>query len=346
MLWSLLHFIGVCLALIVAGIGIIWVAAVLLLDLPTSAKTRRAVAIIWSIAAVALLIFLRPFSLAFFIVAALVALIALWWRSLRPLQERDWKPQVALLPHAVIEGDLVTIHNVRNFDYRSETDFTPRYETRTYDLRQLRGLDLFLTYWSSPWMAHPILSFDFGEGGHVCFSIETRQQLHEGYSAVGGFFRQYELVYVAADERDAIRLRTNFRPKNEVYLYRLTTPPEQPRGYFLDYVRRLNQLQTRPEWYNALTNNCTTNIRTQRAATQRFPWNWRVLVNGYADELLYERGALDRMLPFSELKRRAHINERARRANAAPDFSVRIRMPQESDLPGEAAESPSLPVSR
>ena len=174
-------------------------------------------------------------------------------------------------------------------------------------------------------MAHPILSFDFGDQGHLCFTIETRQQRGQTYSSLGGFYRQFELIYIAADERDVVRVRTNFRKKTDVYLYRLRTAPEHPRAYFLDYVRRLNELRVQPEWYNAMTNNCTTNIRTQRAASDRLAWNWRLLVNGYADELLYERGALGHSLPFAELKRLAHINSRARAANGAPDFSDRIR---------------------
>nr|MDQ2658994.1 DUF4105 domain-containing protein [Verrucomicrobiota bacterium] len=147
----------------------------------------------------------------------------------------------------------------------------------------------------------------------------------EGYSAIRGFYRQFELIYLAADERDVVRLRTNIRQGHDVYLYRLVTPPDQPRAYFLDYVRRLNQLHARPEWFHALTSNCTTNIRTQRLATDRFPWDWRLLVNGYTDELLYERGALDQSLPFPELKRKAYINHRAREAEDAQDFSARIR---------------------
>ena len=132
--------------------------------------------------------------------------IVAWWLTIQPRLDRDWKPEVAVLENAVIDGEHVTIHNVRNFDYRAETDFTPRYDTRAYDLSQLRGLDLFVTYWGSPLIAHPILSFDFGDQGHICFSIETRTERGESYSAVRGFYRQFELIYVAADERDVIRV--------------------------------------------------------------------------------------------------------------------------------------------
>jgi len=219
----------------------------------------------------------------------------------------------------------VTIHNVRNFDYRTESDFTPRYDTRRYDLSQLRGLDMFVNYWGSPLIAHPIPSFDFGNQGHICFSIETRPERGEAYSAIRGFYRQYELIYVAADERDVIRVRTNFRTSEDVYLYRLNLPLEQVRGRFVEYVRRINELHARPEWYNAVTTNCTTSIRSQHDAKDRVPWDWRILANGKADEMLYELGVLDHALPFAELKRRAHINERAKAIKDASDFSERIR---------------------
>ena len=230
---------------------------------------------------------------------------------------------MALLPYATREGEVVTLHNVRNFDYRSEEDFTPRYELRRLDMRNLRGLDLFITYWGSPYMAHPILSFDFGKDGHVCFSIETRPERGEEYSALGGLYRRFELTYVVADERDVVRLRTNFRKGEEVYLYRLKAP--FVRQGFLEYIRTVNELHEAPRWYNAITDNCTSAIRHQRAAAERPPWNWRMLANGYGDELLYERGSIDRSLPFAELKRRSHINARATAANDAPDFSARIR---------------------
>jgi hypothetical protein len=217
----------------------------------------------------------------------------------------------------------VTIHNLRNFDYRSETDFTPHWETRHYDLRQLRGVDIFITYWGSPYMAHPILSYDFGPDGHVCFSIETRPENGEAYSALGGLYRQFELTYVVADERDVIRLRANHRKGEDVYLYRLRLP--HLRQSFLEYARTVNELDASPRWYNAITNNCTTAIRHQRAPDERTPFDWRLIVNGYGDQMLYENNRINRPLPFAELRKRARINPQAKAADHDPDFSARIR---------------------
>ena len=225
----------------------------------------------------------------------------------------------------MIDDDQITIHNVRNFDWHSLDDFTPRYDTRTYDLSRLRGADLFVIHWGSPLIAHTIASFDFGDQERICFSIETRPERGKSYSAIGGFYRQFELIYVPCDERDAIRVRTNIRKDEDVYLYHLNLPIEEIRSRFLEYLKRMNQLYARPEWYNALTSNCTTNIRTQHVVARPAPWDWRILVNGKGDEMLYERGVLDRSLPFGELKRRAYINSRAKAADNAPDFSELIR---------------------
>lgn len=306
-------------------IGTLWTVGALWFDFPI-AGMRHVFAVSFGVGAVGSLAFVRPPFRAKLGVAVAIVFVAVCWSTLKPRQDRDWKPEVAVLGQATIEGERVTIHNVRNFDYHTETDFTPRHETRSYDLQKLRGIDLFVTYWGSPSIAHPILSFDFGEDGRVCFSIETRTQRGQSYSAIGGLYRHFEQIYIASDERDVIRLRSNYRQGEDVYLYRFAATPQGARSTFLEYIRTLNELHERPRWYNAIDNNCTTAIRHQRTAAERAPWDWRMLANGYADEMLYERGTIERFaLPFDELKRRAHINERARAANDALDFSERIR---------------------
>ena len=220
---------------------------------------------------------------------------------------------------------LVTIHNIRNCDYRTETDYDVRHYDKTFDLDKLRTVDLYMVYWGSPLIAHTMMSFGFADGEHVCFSIETRNQLGQEYSAVKGLFRQFQLTLVIADERDVVRLRTNYRQGEEVYLYRLRASPASIRQLFLDYLQRANRLRQSPEWYNAVADNCTTGIRAQRAAADRAPWDWRMLVNGHGDELLYERGVFATNVPLAELKERGHVNTRARAADKAEDFSKQIR---------------------
>ena len=185
-----------------------------------------------------------------------------WWRTLKPANEADWQPDVAQLAWAEINGDEVTLHNVRNCDYRTNTDYTPRWEMRTVRLSQITGIDLAIDYWGSPWIAHPIASFQFADAPPVCFSIETRVKKGQAYSALGGLYRRFELIYIVADERDVIRLRTNYRME-DIYLYRTTFTPAEARERFLEYLRSLNGLREHPRWYNEITTNCTTSIRAQ-----------------------------------------------------------------------------------
>src|SRR6185369_3194219 len=190
---------------------------------------------------------------------------------------------------------------------------------------RLEGVDLFMSYWSSPAIAHTIMSWSFADGKHLAVSIETRKERGEEYSAVAGFFKQYELYYVVADERDVVGLRTNFRHE-QVYLYPLRTPLARARAALLQYVRAMNDLAAHPEWYDAARQNCTTTIRRNvQDIGVAAPWDWRFYVNGYADEMLYERGRIDTSRPFAEVKARSLINARAEAANDDPEFSARIR---------------------
>jgi len=194
---------------------------------------------------------------------------------------------------------------------------------------------LCIGYWGSPNIAHTIMSFDFEEQGNVAFSIETRKEKGEDYSTVKGFFRQYEIIYVVADERDMIRLRTNYREKGkgeDVYLYRLKASPEIARKIFLSYLDKINLLKERPEWYNALTGNCTTSIRQHTMPyNPNARFDWRLIVNGYIDEMLYERNLIYTGLPFAELKKRSYINTKAQASDKSPIFSQLIRV----GLPGK-----------
>lgn len=311
----------------VLGLLTLWAAAALYFDLP-SAGMRGLAAGAYGILTLGVLAAMRPWWRAWGVCGGCFLLVLGWWFRLEPSNSRPWQADVAETGWAEINGNLVTVHNVRNFDYKTETDYTPRWDTRTVDVSKIRGADILITYWGSPWIAHPIISFQIGDSEHLAFSIEVRKEIGEGYSAVKGFFRQFELMYIVADERDVIRLRTNYRKGEEVYAFHLRTPPEHARAVFLEYVNMLNRLHSEPAWYNALTTNCTTDIRKLNKAAsggEARPWDWRILLNGKGDEMMYERGALAGDLPFAELKERAHINAAARAADQSPDFSRLIR---------------------
>jgi hypothetical protein len=220
------------------------------------------------------------------------------------------------------------MHNIRNFDYRSETDYTPAYYDKRFDVSKLTGVDIIAVYWMGPAVAHIFVSFEFAGSDHLAVSIETRKEKGEEYSTLKGFFRQYELYYVVADERDVIRLRTNYRkdPPEDVYVYRAQGPLENGRRLFLDYVRKINSLKEKAEFYNTLTTNCTTQIRVAGlAAGAVIPWNWRLLLTGHVPDYLYSRGSVDTRLPFPELFRQSQINEAADRADDSDSFSAAIR---------------------
>jgi hypothetical protein len=260
----------------------------------------------------------------------------MFWLQIPASNQRVWQSEVAVTPYATITGDLVTIHGVRNFNYRTETDFDPVWEDRTYDLSKLNSADLIAVYWAGRAIAHVMISFGFGGRDYVAFSIETRKERGESYSTVAGFFRQYELVYVVADERDVIGVRTTYRrPREDVYLYRLRSPLENIRRVFLDYLATINGLRERPRFYNTLTTNCTTNILVHsRVNPGSPPISWKILLSGYVPDYLYELGRLDTSRPFSELERLSLVNRPAHAAGRSPAFSRLIRegLPQPPPL--------------
>ncbi len=315
------------LATVVALLLTVWAASALYFDSPFP-RLRAPAAVLYFMIVPAALWFLRHGAMG--LLAAIVAftIVAVWWLSLKPSNDRNWQPDNARTAYADISGDQITIHDFRNCDYRTEGDYTCQWETRSYNLANITGVDVFITWWGSPWIAHPIVSFDFGDQGHVAMSIETRDVVGQGYSAIRGFFRQYTLTYIVSDERDVVRLRTNYRKDEEVYLFRTTLTPQVARKFFLDYLQRANSLHQHPEWYNALTNNCTTNIAFSVSEAQgvRTHLDWRILLNGKMDEMLYELGGLvTGGLSLPALKQQAHINDAARAAGDKPDFSKLIR---------------------
>ena len=313
----------------------LWAVGCLWFDGPESRLWAGALSMTFVVAVIALIVVARPVWRLWVGFLVMFVLVQGWWLSIEPSNDREWLADVARVPAVTFDGDLVTIRNVRNFQYRSETDFDEIWETRTYDLSQLRGIDMYLSYWGSPMMAHTITSWEFADGQHLAVSIETRKEVGEEYSAVLGFFRQFELYYVVADERDVIGVRTNHRGE-DVYLYRMKTPLPVARAMLVSYLEAMNRLASAPSWYNALVDNCTTVIRQhQRQVAPDKTFDWRIIVNGYIDELGYERGTIDVSLPFDELRRKSNITERGKAAGASPDFSRQIRegLPRADRLP-------------
>lgn len=311
---------------LILSLCILWAIGALCFDFPV-ASLRSFAAVSFAVLVLLALFFVPRQTRKLLVMLSAFLIVLAWWRlTLKPSNNRQWQPDVAETAWAEINGDEVTLHNIRNCDYRTETDYTPHWETRTVKLSSLTGLDLAITYWGSPYIAHPIVSFEFADSPPLCFSIETRKQVGENYSTIGGLYRQYELIYICSDERDVIRLRTNYRHGEEVYLYRLLVPLTEVQERFREYLTTVNALHTKARWYNAVTTNCTTAIRDQHPSKERIPWDWRILVNGKGDELLYERHLIATGgLGLAELKQQSHINDRARAADKDPNFSKRIR---------------------
>lgn len=247
--------------------------------------------------------------------------------SVEASNDRIWERSVEILPHAEVNGDSVTIHNIRNFQYRTETDFTPGYYDKTFDLNQISSVDFIAVYWAGKPIAHLMVSFGFADKDYITFTIETRKEASESYSTVKGFYRNYELAYVVADERDVIGLRTKIRQPNEqVYLFRARTSLNNSKKFFLSYVNQVNELYGHPQFYNTLTTNCTTRVLNHaQSFNGALQYNWKNLLSGYVPDLLYQGHAIDTSMPFEQLFTISQVNERANRDILSEGFSVRIR---------------------
>jgi hypothetical protein len=292
----------------------LWMAGAIYFDVCGGAKWARWPALAWIAIVIAVFAVWQPFWQPFVALFGVVAFFLVWWLRQQPSHKREWDPSVAILPHAKADGDAVTLENVRNFDYRSLDDFTPRYETRTFHLANLKSADIIFFTWGSPWMSHPVLVFDFGPDGRICGSIEVRYRAGQQYSVVRSLYRRQELILLVVDERDAILRRTKYGSNQEAHLFRYTASGAELKAIFLDYVAALNRLYDTPRWYHGLCANCTTSFYRLPSTHCRF--DWRVLANGRLDRALYEAGRLDRSLPFPELHRAAFINDIA---NQAPE---------------------------
>jgi len=323
----IIRYGGIALLGIVLALMMIWSIMAIYYSNIASEPVKVILCAAFGLAAIAAFIFLprRGLTTVGFVLVFLG--IVAWWLSIPPSNDRIWQREVAVLPYAVITGDVVTLHNIRNFAYRTETDFDARYYDKRFDLKKLSSVDLIAVYWMGDAIAHVMLSFGFEGKDYVAFSIETRKEKGEDYSTIKGFFKQYELIYIAGDERDLIRVRTDYRrPEEYVYLYRLNLRPENLRGLFIEYIRQIDSMREKPEWYNTLTTNCTTNIvRHVRALGSQARYNWKILLSGYAPQYAYEMGGLYSGVSFKELKELSFINRKAHVIGNDPEFSRKIR---------------------
>jgi hypothetical protein len=291
----------------------LWMAGAIYYDVGRGTGWGLSVAAGWMVAVASLFVTWQPIWQPFVVLLGVFVLFLGCWLRQKPSHDRDWEPTVAVLPRALRDGDSITIENVRNFEYRSLNDFTPRYETRKFHLGNLQAVDIIFFTWGSPWMSHPVLVFDFGPDGRICMSIEVRYRRGQQFSFIRSLYRQQELIFLAADERDIILRRTRHGNNEEGHLYRLNVTPELMRTSFLDYIDTINNLHALPRWYHGLCANCTTSFYRLPNSGRRF--DWRVLANGRLDRALYADGRLDRTLPFQELERVAFLNDVA---NSAP----------------------------
>jgi hypothetical protein len=289
-----------------------------------SAGLRLALAGAFAAFALWALCFSRQRRMSAVVIALFLGVVA-WWISISPSHDRPWRPEVAVMPRAFIDGNRVQLTGVRNFDYRARDDFTVRYETRELQLSHLTGLDFYVSYFMPGPVGHTFLSFIFDNAPPLSISIETRPEVGESFAPIASIFKQFELIYVVGDERDLVGVRANYRHE-AVYLYRLNTSPDDARRLLLVYLARINELADRPEFYHLLTNSCTINIvRYANAAGRTGRLDVRHVLNGLIDGYLYYSGRIDTMLPFEELRQRSLINGAAQAADSAPDFSQRIR---------------------
>jgi hypothetical protein len=320
------------LATLLIGLPALWGAFALWYQAPGGTTGKIFSILIWSIFSVGMIavVWNARMAVGLMVFAAAFAVLLVWWIRLEPSNEGEWADDVARITSGTVEGNRVTLHNVRNFDWRSKTDYTQRWETRVYDLDRLESVDMIMSFWGIPAIAHMLISFGFDDGTHVVFSVEIRRQTFQAFSEIGGFFKEFELSVIAADERDVIRVRTNVRGEDD-YLYQLRMPLSAMRSLFLGYVGEANSLVDSPRFYNTITVNCTTLVyHMMKRIVGYLPLDYRLLLSGYLPEYVYKVRGMNQDYPLEELREKGHITERAKRSDRSPTFSADIR----EGLPG------------
>lgn len=321
-----MRWVGVGLLTLALLLMTAWAAAAVMVAGLQSQPPRIVPGVLYALAALATVIFIKPRRWGVLACAGLFTLVLAWFLSIQPSNDRDWSVKHAVLPLAEIDGDRITIRNFRHFRYRAHDDFEPAYEDRTFDLSKVRSADYIMSYWGMKEIGHAFVSFGFEGGEQLCISIETRNvKSVSKYSPLRTLFKQCELIYVIGDERDLVRGRT-LSPRNDLYLYRLKAPPQRARLLLLDYLATVNELAHKPQFYNTLVNNCTTGIFLHgRKVPPGPPLSWEILLNGYTPRYAYDHGFINQPGTFEEVTAASFIDDRADAAGDSPDFSRAIR---------------------
>lgn len=305
----------------------VWLCLALWIQQPLGSFFSRAAIVLWVLFALSLIgvyvsghLFSRRTDIIIYCVAFACSLA--WYFSLDARQDRDWNPEVAEQLHYEKNGDIVQLHNVRNFDWHADGSYDIRWEDRSIDLNKITGINVITSYWMGPQIAHTLVSFDFADQKPLVFSIEIRKEKGEDFSAIGGFFRKYELSLVASDEKDLIYTRSNIR-QEQVYLFPIKMPAPERKALFIEYLHKADELRAEAKWYNTLTSNCTTLVfdMVQAINPQRLPKDYRLLASGYLPNYLYDLKALNQNYSMKEWYRLAHINPRAEQYEQQPNQS-------------------------
>lgn len=305
----------------------VWLCLALWIQQPLGSFFSRAAIVLWVLFALSLIgvyvsghLFSRRTDIIIYCVAFTCSLA--WYFSLDARQDRDWNPEVAEQLYYQKNGDIVQLHNVRNFDWHADGSYDIRWEDRSIDLNKITGINVITSYWMGPQIAHTLVSFDFADQKPLVFSIEIRKEKGEDFSAIGGFFRKYELSLVASDEKDLIYTRSNIRHE-QVYLFPVKMPAPERKALFIEYLHKADELRAEAKWYNTLTSNCTTLVfdMVQAINPQRLPKDYRLLASGYLPNYLYDLKALNQNYSMKEWYRLAHINPRAEQYEQQPNQS-------------------------
>ena len=332
----ILHYVGIGCLLLLMLLGSAWLCAALYFQQPISSTVTLTLQGLWlilSLGCIGLLALSQRLRLtALLLYCASFALGLLWYFHLPAQANRQWNPEVARTLHYTRQGDIITLHNVRNFDWHKNGTFTPRWETRRHDLSQLQGVNVITSYWMGPEIAHTLVSFNFADAAPLVFSIEIRKERTEDFSAIGGFFRKFELSLVAADEHDILYNRSNIRHE-QVYFFPIQMPKAEQKALFLQYLNTADDLNHRPRWYNTLSSNCTTLVfdMAQRVNPTPLPVDYRLIASGYLPNYLYDLKALDQNWTLKQWYARAHVNPRTRyfdgfQYQSSANFSKLLRL--------------------